>query len=582
MIDTTNRNAALASAVVEELARSGVRHAFLSPGSRSTPIALALDREPELELTVVLDERCAAFMALGTAVATGNPAVVACTSGSAAANLHPAVVEADQAGVPLIVLTSDRPPELRDVGTGQTINQIGLYGTAARWFCEVGTHDADDAGLLHMRSVACRAFGEAASGRGPVHLNLPWREPLGPEGRPGDVTASDRLALDGRSEGRPLTVPLGAREPGGELLDALADAVARSNRGLIVAGRHLDPGIASAVAALAEASGLPILAEPTSGVRFGLHPRRLVVSAYSAIAAAGPERLAPDLVLRFGDMPTSKPLRAWIAAGGADQIVVDAPGRWNEPTRRAGAMVRGDGASVARALAERVDTRDGSWSDAWVDAEERAQQAIDEVLGGNPAISEPSVHRALGGCFADGESVLLASSMPIRDAESFMRGGEAAVRLFSNRGANGIDGLVSTAAGVELGSSGPTWAILGDLAVQHDLGGVAALAALGTPLRLVVIDNGGGGIFDFLPQAGQIEPGRFERLFTTPGVLDFEQLAELFEIPYLPIEGIDDLPAIAEHDRVIAHARIPRDHNASLHAKVHAAVADALNQRAGG
>ena len=207
MIDTTNRNTALASALVDELRRCGAVRAFLSPGSRSSPLALALDREPGDRAP--RDPRRARRGLRGPRLGDrdGSPAIVACTSGSAAANLHPAVVEADQAGVPMIVLTSDRPPELRGIGAGQTIDQIGLYGNAARWFCEVGTHDADDTGLLHMRSTACRAFGEATAGRGPVHLNLAWRDPLGPDPVPGDLTASDPLALEGRSEERPLTVP---------------------------------------------------------------------------------------------------------------------------------------------------------------------------------------------------------------------------------------------------------------------------------------------------------------------------------------------------------------------------------------
>ena len=252
MIDTTNGNTALASALVEELARCGIRHAFLSPGSRSSPIALALDREAAIELTVILDERVAGFAALGAALATGEPAIVACTSGSAAANLHPAVVEADQAGVPLIVLTSDRPPELRGIGAGQTIDQIGLYGAAPRWFCEVGTNEADDTGLLHLRSTACRAHGEATSGRGPVHLNLAWRDPLGPDPLPGDVTADDPLALEGRSQDRPLTVAISSREPGDELLAALSVAVERAERGIIVAGRLPDDRLSAGLAELAE------------------------------------------------------------------------------------------------------------------------------------------------------------------------------------------------------------------------------------------------------------------------------------------------------------------------------------------
>src|SRR5919106_422817 len=207
-MDPTNRNSALASAMVEELARCGVRDAVLAPGSRSTPLALALWREPAIQTRVIVDERCAGFFALGAAQATGAPVAVLCTSGTAAANLHPAVCEADEAAAPLIVLTADRPPELRGIGAGQTIDQLKLYGSAVRWFCEAGTHEADDARLLHLRSIACRAFAVAAGDPrpGPVHLNVPWRDPLGPEPRPDDVTATSDLARDGRDAGRPLTV----------------------------------------------------------------------------------------------------------------------------------------------------------------------------------------------------------------------------------------------------------------------------------------------------------------------------------------------------------------------------------------
>ena len=579
MIDRTNRNTALASALVDELRRCGVRRAVLSPGSRSTPLALALDREPGIELTVVLDERSAGFVALGAALAGGAPTLVACTSGSAAANLHPAVVEADQAGVPLIVLTSDRPPELRGIGAGQTIDQIGLYGSAARWFCEVGTHEADDPGLLHMRSTACRAFGEAVSGRGPVHLNLSWRDPLGPEDRPGDVTAADELALQGRSESRPLTVAIEGREPTEELLAALADAIGSARRGLIVAGRLTDPALPGAIAALAEASGFPILAEPTSGLRLGPHDRDGVIAGYDLIARAQPEGLAPDLVLRFGDMPTGKPLRAWIEACGADQIVIDPPGEWNEPTRRAGAFVRADAVALAQGLADRVPISDGEWRGRWIAAERAAQAAIDGVLSSHDD-SEPSIHRALTAALGDGDSVVVASSMPIRDSEAFLPAGEADARFFSNRGANGIDGTISTAAGVALETGGATWVVLGDLALAHDLGGLATLATVDRPIRIVVIDNGGGGIFDFLPQAGQVDADAFERLFTTPSALDLERVADLFDLPFFELAHPTDLEALSDSHRVLARAQVVRRKRGPA-SRVAAAVATALSPQQG-
>lgn len=575
MIDTRNQNTALASALIEELARCGVRRAVLSPGSRSSPIAIALDREPGISLSVVLDERSAGFVALGLGIASGGPAIVACTSGSAAANLHPAVVEADQAGVPLIVLTSDRPPELRGIGAGQTIDQIGLYGSAVRWFSEVGNHQADDAGVLHMRATGGRTYAEAVQGRGPVHLNLSWRDPLGPEEHRYQVTATDPIALDGRSNRRPLTVPIEGREPGDALLDALSEAATRAKRGAIIVGRHLEPDLPEAIAALSRSTGFPILAEPTSQLRFGPHDREAVISAYDLISRARPADLEPDLVFRFGDMPTSKPLRAWIDSLRVDQIVVDPPGHWNDPTRRAGAFVRADALGLAVAVAERTESSDHEWVDRWIAAEAAAQEVVDLILDGAGPLSEPGILRELGGVLAEGDQVLLASSMPVRDAEAFLRGGEAAVRFFSNRGANGIDGTLSTGSGIAAGGVG-TWIVLGDLAFAHDLGGLAAIAAADVPIRILVIDNGGGGIFDFLPQAGQLEDDRFERLFTTPSTLDFERAAGLFDIPYAAIESFDDLADLASQPLVVAHARVDRSRNVELHRKLAEAVANAL------
>ncbi len=325
-MDATNRNTALASAMVEELARCGVRHAVLAPGSRSTPLALALWRQPAIEVTVIVDERSAGFYALGAAQASGRPVAVLCTSGTAAANLHPAVCEADEAAVPLIALTADRPPELRGIGAGQTIDQLKLYGTAVRWFCEVGTHDADDPGLLHVRSVACRAYA-AARGEprpGPTHLNVAFRDPLGPEPHPEDVTATSELALEGRRE-RPLVAVVPgppAAEPA--LLDELAERVASTERGLILCGRQLDQRLAAPVAALAAASGYPVLAEPTSQLRLGNHDRELVVWPYDWIARLQPGELEPEITIRFGDMPTSKALRLWLASlPDLRQVVID-------------------------------------------------------------------------------------------------------------------------------------------------------------------------------------------------------------------------------------------------------------------
>ncbi len=572
--------------MVEELARSGVERAVLSPGSRSTPLAVALWRQPGIEATVILDERSAGFFALGTALATGRPAAVLCTSGSAAANLHPAVVEADEAGVPMIVLTADRPPELRDIGAGQTIDQIKLYGDAVRWFCEVGTHEANDEGLLHFRAVSCRAYAEAAGDPrpGPVHLNIPWREPLAPIAVDGQVTATDPLGLEGRGDSPLNSVAPSVSRADEAVLDRLADRIESTPRGLIVAGRQMDPLLAEPVSALAAAAGYPILAEPTSQLRRGPHDRSLIVSSYDHIARERSSELEPELIVRFGDMPTSKSLRQWLAAiEGLEQIVVDPNGEWREPTRRADTIVRAGASAGARSLTERLtrlrpgaSTVAGSpFAGAWLDADRAVGEAVDGRLGELDELSEPGVWSALSRTLRDGDSVLAASSMPVRDLELFLRPGPEGVRFASNRGANGIDGLVSTSAGLAAGSGARTWAVLGDLALFHDLGGLAA-ARNQRELRLIVIDNSGGGIFHFLPQADTMGEAEFEALLGTPSGLDPSEAAELFGLsvaqPADPAE-LDD--ALAGNARMIV-VRTDRRRNLELHRELAEAAAAAV------
>jgi 2-succinyl-5-enolpyruvyl-6-hydroxy-3-cyclohexene-1-carboxylate synthase len=579
-VDRTNANTALASAMVEELARCGVRHAVLAPGSRSTPLALALWRNSAIKAIVHVDERSAGFLALGAAQAGGRPAVVACTSGSAAANLHPAVVEADEAAVPLIILTSDRPPELRGIGAGQTIDQLKLYGPAVRWFCEVGTHDADDPGVLHMRSVACRGYATARGEPrpGPVHLNLAWREPLGPEPREGDVTASSGLALDGRNGG-PLTAvdAPGASAPDAERIDELAARLATARRGLIVCGRQPHPH-AVAIASLAANTGYPILAEPTSQVRLGGHDRELVVWPYDSIARLRPANLEPELIIRFGDMPTSKPLRQWLASiDEMHEVAIDPLYGWNDPNRRAATLLRADPTATADALTRRLGRRENAeWSEAWRDAAGAAADAIRGALGQIPGPSEPGVHAALGGLYADGDLVYTASSMPIRDQEAYVPSGPARVRFLCNRGANGIDGLVSSGIGAAKSSGQPTWLVLGDLCLYHDMNGLSALRGVDAPVRIVVINNGGGGIFEFLPQAELIERDEFEALFGTPSGVSVERIAALHGIAHRRIDDLAELADLPRESRVIAEVPVDRRENVAVHRRIADAVAAAV------
>ena len=530
---------------------------------------------------MIVDERSAGYFALGAAQATGRPAAVLCTSGTAAANLHPAVCEGDEAGVPLIVLTADRPPELRGIGAGQTVDQLKLYGGAVRWFCEVGTHEADDSGLLHFRSVACRAYA-AARGEprpGPVHLNLPLRDPLAPEPRPEDVTATSRLALEGRGE-RPLTAVASGRPATEEALtDELAERLSAAPRGLILAGRQPDPGLAQPVAALAERTGYPILAEPTSQLRFGHHDRDLVVWPYDAIARLAPASLAPELVVRFGDMPTSKALRQWLSSlPELRQIVVDPGFGWNEPTLQAETIVRAEPRLLAASLAERVGRGEEEWRLAWLEAARAAAGAIDTVLRELEEPTEPGTHAALAGLYADGELVYTASSMPIRDQEAFLPGAAKGVRFLCNRGANGIDGLISSGIGAAAASRRPTWILSGDLGLYHDMNGLAALGQASSPVRIVVLNNGGGGIFEFLPQAEELDRHEFEALLGTPVGLDPAEVAALYGLPHVLVERLDSLHEAAARGTGVIEIRTDRRQNLDLHRRIAERVGAALRR----
>src|SRR3954454_5812139 len=360
-------------AFADELVRCGLREACTSPGSRSTPLALTLARESRLRATSHLDERCAAFFALGLAKASGVPPVLACTSGTAAANYAPAVIEAHEARVPLLVLTADRPPELRDVGAGQTIDQVKLYGSAAKWYFEVDDHPASPARVRWLRQLACRAYWTAVDGRpGPVHLNFAFREPLVPD--PGGLPDAD--IAPGRDGGRPwVTRPKVRTEPGRALLDGLQAALAP--RTAIVAGRsERDPGLGPALAAFAERAGFPLLADPLSGARRA----PAAVAHYDALLR-DPEwgaAHAPELVLRIGDLPTSKPLRQWLhGLDGALQIAFDAEAAWQDPAGAVATIVDAD----PRLLAPDAPRTERGWLEQWRRADRAAAGAIARVLG---------------------------------------------------------------------------------------------------------------------------------------------------------------------------------------------------------
>jgi 2-succinyl-5-enolpyruvyl-6-hydroxy-3-cyclohexene-1-carboxylate synthase len=522
-----NRTYAPIQAFVDELVRCGMSHAVTSPGSRNAPLALTLAGRGDLETVSVLDERSAGFFALGMAKATGRPVAIACTSGTAAANLHPAVIEAWEARVPLIVLTADRPPELREVGAGQSIDQLKLYGDAVKWFVEVGSHDPGRETGVHHRALACRAWSTAAGGRpGPVHLNFPLREPLAPVPEPLD--AAD---WDGRPGGRPWTeLRDHAAAPHADDVQELAARIADTPRGAIVCGSTAEE-VAEPAARLAAAAGWPLLAEPTSGLRCGPHDRSHVVAHYDVLLRVGPfaDRHVPGLLLRVGDMPTSKPLRAW--AAGPPQVVLDPHAAWHEPTRRAELLLHSAAAPALDALAAAVELRSPAGEPGWLSSWRAADAVAAASLAEAPAGFEPKVLAALEPELPDGAIVWLSSSMPIRDVEAWFPQSPKRLRFLSNRGANGIDGVVSSAAGAALASGAPAWLLTGELALLHDVGGLLAARRAGADLHVVCLNNGGGGIFDFLPVAEHADRELYERHIATPVDVDLAALApEVTEI----------------------------------------------------
>jgi len=551
----------LLRAFVDELVRCGMRAACTAPGSRSTPLVLSLVRDERLRCYSHLDERVAGFFAVGLAKASGLPVAVACTSGTAAVELAPAVYEAREARVPLVVLTADRPPELRDVGAGQTIDQLKLYGDAAKWFVEVGTHEATPARLRWIRTLACRAFWTATTGRrGPVHLNLPLREPL-------VLDEGETLPPDdsGRPGGRPWVVHAqAAAQP--------AQVTFGGARGVIVAGRdERHPALPAALARAAERCGYPLLADPLSGARRG----GAAVAHYDALLRdeAFAAAHAPDFVLRVGDLPTSKPLRQWLA-GQADaaQVRLDPEEGWQDPDGVVEAMLVADPVATLDALDASADP---AWLRSWRLADEAAARAIAATLG--DALSEPLVAAQLGADLPATATCFVASSMPVRDVETFWPARDAPPRALSHRGANGIDGTVSGALGAAAGGAGPVVLLIGDVALAYDLGALASATRLGLSLTIVLLNNDGGGIFSFLPVAR--ERDAFEEHVATPHGLDFARAAALYGCAYTraddPAALRTALDAAADGVALI-EVRTDRDENVALHRRVWAAVADAL------
>ena len=520
-------NTLWAETFVDELARGGLQAVVIAPGSRSTPLTLAFAAHPAIRHYLHLDERSAAFFALGLALATTRPVALLCTSGTAGANYFPAIIEARMSQVPLLVLTSDRPPELRHSGANQTIDQVKLYGDQVLWAVDVALPEADPpaVALRNLRTLAARALATAAGlPPGPVHLNFPFRKPLEPA-----LPHTPAFAPAGPPHTRTLR---GQLLPTPNQIAELAALINQHERGLIVCGPRCEGGdFPAAVAALAQTSGYPLLADPLSGVRFG---QAAAVGGYDTfLRGDGPGWPAPEVILRFGHLPVSKWLNEYLARQADARLVhVQASGVWADDSHRVDTFLQADGTATCRALAARLTPRPGSSWAAQVQATEAATWvALDRGLAGAPFFDGAVVADLLD-LLPAGAQLLVGNSLPIRHVDQFGRPSGRELHVYGNRGASGIDGNLSTGLGLAAAApQRPTVILVGDITFYHDMNGL--LAVRQQQLRrvtVVLLNNNGGGIFRRLPIAGHEPP--FTELFLTPHGLDFAPAGQLYGLAY--------------------------------------------------
>ena len=537
-------NATFCATLVDEWIRNGLTDAVVCPGSRSTPMAVALVADGRVRVHVHHDERSGSFMALGLARATGRAVMVLCTSGTAAVEFHPAVVEADLDRVPLLVVTADRPPRLRGVGAPQTIDQVDLYGTSVRLAIDAPVPDLS--AQSSWRELANQTWW-ATSGAdpGPVHCNLPFDEPL--LGIP--------LALPPLEATAHAVVDLG---------DPFTDPGPLPERGVVIAGSGIDDP--DAILQLAETLGWPVLADPRSGCRV---QHRCAIAHGDTLMRVDGSHLNAEMILRFGALPASKVVGEWVAASQIPHVHVDPTAAVNDPSRSVTHRVRQSAGAYARSIQEIAEvSSDSAWLETWRRADDAVDAAIDSVLDQATAITEPGIARKVVAAVPEGGTLVVSSSMPIRDVEWFSARRDG-LTVVSNRGANGIDGVVSTAVGVALAGT-PTALLIGDVAFLHDTNGLLGLDAREVDLCIVVVDNDGGGIFSFLPQAAALDPASFEQLFGTPHGVDLAMLSHAHGLPVL--EATDDLTvglaveaSLATGGVHIVLARSRRSENVAVH-----------------
>jgi len=577
-LETARANRLWAHLIVEELVRCGVDFFCVAPGSRSTPLVAALAKNAKAKSLVHFDERGTAFAALGYARATGRPAAWITTSGTAVANGLPAIVEAATDGVPMVLLTADRPPELRQTGANQTIDQPDIFGDFVRWRFDLPAPSLDVDPSSVLTTVDQAAYRAGRSPKGPVHLNLMFREPLIPG--PGEDGAPDGVPKRWRAAAGPYT-RYAATEPAVDEaeVEALWERLRPVGRGLVVAGRLASRAQGEAVEGLADLLGWPLLPDAGSQVRLGGNGRS--AAFYDVLLADGAfaEGHAPEAVLHFGGRALSKRLEGFVARHRPDPYVVvrEHPFRLDPAhivTHSVESGIEAFCVALGRASSGRPARSDASWAAGWREASARAGSALDRTLAGRGALEEPLVARLVSAEIPEGHGLVAASSMPVRDLDAFAVAGGAGVPVAANRGASGIDGTVATAAGFARGTGRPVTLLIGDLALLHDLNSLAMLRGL--PVTVVVLNNDGGGIFSFLPVSAH--DSFFEPFFGTPQGVGFGHAAAMFGLSYEEPGSTEEFlsayrKAISADGPSLIEVGTDRDGNVAVHRELLEAAA---------
>lgn len=531
---------AYTAAFVAELVQTGITDVVVSPGSRSTPMAMVMAEHPDLQLHILVDERSAAFFALGLAKASERPVAMLCTSGTAAANYYPAIVEAFYSRVPLLVLTADRPHELRDVGAPQAIDQIQLYGQHVKWFVEMALPESSNDMLRYVRTVGARASAVARQApAGPVHLNFPFREPLVPKLDENLFALTERPDHYVKIHNSELSIAQ-------DELNSIAQTVNRIEKGIIVCGQLSDESFADAVTALAAKLNFPIIADPLSQLRSGMHPQDRIIDAYDSFLRDDDAKgfLKPDVVIRFGAMPVSKALTIFLKENHqAVQYVVDGGGGWRDPAVLSTDMIYCNETQFCQQIAEYIEPRTSNrFFKSWKEANRLTKESL-KMVNDFSTFNESRMFYELTDLLPEHATLFVGNSMPIRDVDSFFLNNNKKIKILANRGVNGIDGTISTALGASVHSK-PLYLLIGDLTFYHDLNGLLPAKLYNMDVTVILINNNGGGIFSFLPQAEH--PKNFELLFGTPLNLEFEHVVRMYGGKFISISDLGSFQAAME------------------------------------